>query len=564
MTRLHLGRTFVLFFLSLLLATPILAEAVAEMRPSSTVLGEIKVFIVTIEYPDHHHNPEAASPQDVFGNVNNYVREVSLGKAYVTYQKTASWLMMPHGWSEFYNTRIDSLVDDAIRLGDPYVDYRLYDSIFVFSAGGLPSETAYGAGPICERHAQFRTDEGTLSLKIALNTESRHGSSTQAYLDSFSIHEFMHTLGLPDLTPSGGTCSDGLLAPYLGRWSMMAVGYGCGCGGCNYGYVDTASHLDAWSKIQLGWIGESQMLVFNPSGPISQEVALSVTESQGDGFYAIKIPILQGKYYLIEGRSRMGFDSTLPSEGVLVTSIDESRTPAVTLVDATPTTATVNDAAFLVGQGGSFGSTFQVYVESKTGNSYRVRLAYTPSKATITMTDFSMAVSPESINIVQGGTATSTTTITSIGTFSSPVTLSSVGVPVGLSMRFGTTPVTPPQGASSSSSISVAATSSTTPGTYLVTIVGISGPLSRTTVLTIVVTVAVTASVTTSTQTTSPSQTSLQTSLQTQTATQIVSGDIMDIIQRNSLLIIGLLAMLTILVGALAIRRPKTISPLAL
>jgi hypothetical protein len=133
-------------------------------------------------------------------------------------------------------------------------------------------------------------------------------------------------------------------------------------------------------------------------------------------------------------------------------------------------------------------------------------------------------------------------------------------VPVGLSMRFGTTPVTPPQGASSSSSISVAATSSTTPGTYLVTIVGISGPLSRTTVLTIVVTVAVTASVTTSTQTTSPSQTSLQ----TQTATQIVSGDIMDIIQRNSLLIIGLLAMLTILVGALAIRRPKTISPLAL
>jgi len=536
---------------SLLLAA-VSGEAVAQMRPSAAVLGEIKVFIIAIEYPDHHHDPQAADPLDVFGNVNGYVREVSLGKAYVTYQKTASWLMMPRGWSEFYTSRIESLLDDAIRLGDPYVDYRLYDSVFIHSAGGLPSEPGYGAGPICAKHRQFRTDEGTLSLRVALNTEHRRGSPTQPSLDSFSIHEFMHTLGLPDLTPPGGTCSDALLAPYLGRWSIMAGGYGSGCGSRSYGYMDTASHLDAWSKIQLGWIGEPQILTFNPSGPTSQEVALSVTESQGGGFYAIKIPILQGRYYLIEGRNRIGFDSTLPGEGVLITMIDESKDPPVTLVDATPTTTTVDDAAFLVGQRGMFGSTFQAYVESKIGNSYRLRLDYAPSKTATTITDFSIAVSPGSISVVQDRSAASTATVNSIGTFSSPVTLRGVGVPVGLSIGFGTTPVTPPSGASASSTISVTATPSTAPGTYLITIVGTSGSMSRTSVLTVVVTTAVT----TSTQTTSPTQTALP----TQTATQI-AGDVMEMIRRNSLLIIGLLALLVILLGALVLQIRKRTPP---
>lgn len=552
LTQFNLNRVLAGMFMSILLATSVLAEAVAEMRPSSPALGEIKVFIITIEYPDHHHNPEAADPLDVFRNVNNYVREVSLGKAYVTYQKTASWLMMPHGWSSFYNSRIESLVDDAIRLGDPYVDYRLYHSIFIYSAGGLPSEPAYGAGPICAKHRQFRTDEGTLSLKVALNTEHRRGSSTQANLDSFSIHEFMHTLGLPDLTPTGGTCSDTLLAPYLGRWSMMAGGYGSGCGSRNYGYLDTASHLDAWSKIQLGWIGESQVLVFNPSGPTSQEVALSVTESQIGGFYAIKIPVLQGQYFLIEGRSRMGFDSTLPSEGVLITAIDESKATPVTLVDATPATTTVDDAAFPVGQRGSFGSTFQVYVESKMGSSYRLRVAYAPSSKTTTTADFGVAVSPGSISVVQGEAAASTVTISSIGTFSSPVILRGVGAPVGLNIGFRTATVTPASGASTSSVLSVAVTSSTAPGTYLITIVGTSGSMSRTAVLTIVVATALTSS----TQATSPTQTALR----TQTAAQPVD-DVMDIVQRNSLPIIGLLALLIILIGALALKSPKKMLP---
>jgi len=106
--------------------------------------------------------------------------------------------------------------------------------------------------------------------------------------------------------------------------------------------------------------------------------------------------------------------------------------------------------------------------------------------------DFSVSVSPGTLTIAQGGSSTTTTRVTSIGSFSSPVTLSAPGAPAGITVSFGTNPVTPPAGGSVDSSTSVSVPSSTATGSYSVTIRGTSGATTHDTTLTVQVTSAVT------------------------------------------------------------------------
>ena len=107
--------------------------------------------------------------------------------------------------------------------------------------------------------------------------------------------------------------------------------------------------------------------------------------------------------------------------------------------------------------------------------------------------DFSVSVSLGTLTITQGGSYTISTRVTSIGSFSSLVTLSALGAPTGMTIVFASNPVTPPAGSSVDSSTSISVSSSTGTGTYPVTIRGASGTTTHdTTPLTIQVASAAT------------------------------------------------------------------------
>jgi hypothetical protein len=101
--------------------------------------------------------------------------------------------------------------------------------------------------------------------------------------------------------------------------------------------------------------------------------------------------------------------------------------------------------------------------------------------------DFAITISPSYLPVVPGGSATSTITVQSVGVFFSPVHLTSSGAPDGMSLTFGTNPVTPPIGGTASSILSVSV-SGTPTGTYTITITGTSGSLARAITLTVEVT----------------------------------------------------------------------------
>lgn len=95
--------------------------------------------------------------------------------------------------------------------------------------------------------------------------------------------------------------------------------------------------------------------------------------------------------------------------------------------------------------------------------------------------NFSLSASPSSVSVTQGGTGSSTITVTPSGGFTGSVTLSASGLPSGVTASFGTNPTT------STSSLTFTASATAATGTFSVTITGTSGTLTHTTTVSLTV-----------------------------------------------------------------------------
>ena len=93
--------------------------------------------------------------------------------------------------------------------------------------------------------------------------------------------------------------------------------------------------------------------------------------------------------------------------------------------------------------------------------------------------DFAVASSPASLSIVQGGSGTSTVTVTSAGGFASAVALSCTGLPAGVTCGFSPASVTPPANGSATSTLTVTVSGSATPGSNSFAATGTAGSLSH-------------------------------------------------------------------------------------
>src|SRR6185295_3766065 len=91
--------------------------------------------------------------------------------------------------------------------------------------------------------------------------------------------------------------------------------------------------------------------------------------------------------------------------------------------------------------------------------------------------DFTVACSPSSLTVPQGGSGGSTCTVTSTNSFNSAVSLSCIGQPAGVSCGFAPNPVTPPTNGSTTSALTVSVSGATAAGTYNFQVQGTSGSL---------------------------------------------------------------------------------------
>ncbi len=397
-------------------------------RPAP-VSGVLRILVIAAAFANINSTvPVGTLKTEYFQQVAAYYQEVSYGKVTLT-GDVFGWYKLPYVESHY--GRDCAAIDDAdcsgsdsswqiaqdavtIAVKQDNVNFMNYD-YFVFVHSGYGEESSGVKDDVWSvtylGGVYVQTNSKTL-MKFNIVPELEAGPAVPM---GVYCHEFGHLLGLPDLynTNTGRTI--------LGPWSLMDKGLWNGNPpGSN------PSHMEAWSKIQLGFISGSTLATANPG--VTSSFLVDPTEVASGNVHAVMVPIGSAgnpsRYYLIEVRATVGFDSALPATGVLIMYVDSTLfIGRGRIVDGHPSFPGLEDATWNVGQ--TYADSINglaVTVIGKTGNSYQITVnrgsIQPPPNQNQTYIDLAMTsvnAQPQVINN-PNTTVTITVQISNIGT----------------------------------------------------------------------------------------------------------------------------------------------------
>jgi len=350
------------------------------------VLGTIRVLVLAVSFQDVSPSLSiSALKQEWFGTVPAYYHEASFGKLTIE-GDIYGWYKLSHPES-YYGRDCHAINDadcsginqswkianDTIPLVEKDVNFSNYD-YYVFLHAGTGQETSFKNNDIWSVtyfDQSLKTPTTTLTrFNIVPELEAQPNVPNGVW-----CVEFAHNLGVPDLYDTTKGPNNG--KPILGPWELMDKG---SWNGDPPGSLP--AHTTAWAKIRLGWIS-GPMLMTAHSGRTTTMV--DPTEVASDQVHAIKIPIGENQsssqYYLVEVRKQIGFDAALPTSGVLITAVNESRNIGIVrVINADLEEADLENAAWQVGQ--TFTDSrhnVTVTVGKESGNSYEISVSLGPN-----------------------------------------------------------------------------------------------------------------------------------------------------------------------------------------
>jgi len=126
------------------------------------------------------------------------------------------------------------------------------------------------------------------------------------------------------------------------------------------------------------------------------------------------------------------------------------------------------------------------YMTASDSSSWSTRIASFkfPNCASAPSPDYSLTANPASQTVTQGNSANYTVSVSPLNGFTGSVSFSTGGLPLGVTASFN------PTASTSSTTLTLTTASSTPPGTYTITVNGLSGALNHTLSLTLVVNAA--------------------------------------------------------------------------
>jgi hypothetical protein len=323
---------------------------------------------------------------------------MSYGKFCIGGEVTKRWYVLPQSISEYrispQNLRVDKsrvqrLVRDTLEAADQDNDFSRYDFVVFFMA---VERKDYGMIGMCAYPGMLGWSDTDI-LKTPSGDRINRGIALftyQAHLGTL-FHDVAHVLGgvkegkrmvpclydhdlqsrpsRPDPRAIRRTFVEATI--HMGFWDPMSCHF--------YRWRYPPPGISSWTKIRLGWLDPSKIRVMNRGE--RARVTLGPLEDGGAQILAIKIPLTDTTYYLIENRQPLGFDRNLPGSGILVMYADDSiaecrhgRGP-VHLVNADPNVPYLQGAAFDFGKNESFvdaDNRVRIKLVKRDGNSYEL------------------------------------------------------------------------------------------------------------------------------------------------------------------------------------------------
>jgi|GEM_PF-1150733 len=286
-----------------------------------------RVIVILVDFSDKKGTTPISHYQDLLfstgtyptGSMRDYFLENSYGNLTMTGEVT-KWLRMPQTlkyyanreygnnyWS--YPKNAQKLAEDAVRAADPYVDFSKYDSnkdgyvdaLFIVQAGPGAEETG--------NKNHIWSHKWTVRKLIRVDGVYAATYAMMPYNGKIGVfcHEAGHAVfGLPDLYDTDDT-SEG-----IGYWSLMASGSWGNSG-------KTPTHMDAWSKIRVGFV-RPDVLTCAESG-----LSIPRVEDNKVVYKLMKKNRPTSEYFLLENRQKVLFDKYMPGSGLLIYHVDDSR-----------------------------------------------------------------------------------------------------------------------------------------------------------------------------------------------------------------------------------------------
>lgn len=280
-------------------------------------IGLKKIAVIVVDFPDQRfsygwHN----QANQIFSQFVRYYDEVSYGKLkleYVFFYDGGSSKMLtgeelpyrlPKNMS-FYGQdtekTLSQLIKDALLSTNNQVNASSYDYVMVFHAG-YGNESTNRPEDIWSVYIDWDTPVNGFTDGTIV-PEKEYAASPLGVV----CHEFGHQLGLPDL--------------YYDQESVV----GCWCLMDNGVWLGTPpgskpAHLSAWAKYFLGWL-DVQVTSYTWKNVFLENIVASSS--------AIKVNILTAdnpdkEYFLLEYRTKTGFNEGLPGSGLLIWRIDDT------------------------------------------------------------------------------------------------------------------------------------------------------------------------------------------------------------------------------------------------
>ena len=354
-------------------------------------------LILLVEFPDVSHSIDKRYAQKrFFKELNEYVQQMSYGKVCIQGDVTDKWCRMPNAIGgyrissrnlEVDKSRLTKLILDALGGLDKDVNLSKYSFIAIFMGARLKD---YGMIGLCGYPGMLGWSRQEI-IKTKSGQVVRGGVaifSYQAHLGTL-FHDVAHILGgvkegkrmVPclydhDLQAKPGPMRETFVDATInmGFWDPMSCHY--------YKWEMPPPGISSWTKMRLDWLDPSKVRTIKAGQ--RAEVLLAPLEDPTAETLAIKIPLTESTFYLIENRQPIGFDNNLPGHGVLIMHADDSvaecrhgKSP-VKLVNANPSVPHLQGAAFDIGKNTFYvDSRHKVKVEltNKLENSYKIQIS---------------------------------------------------------------------------------------------------------------------------------------------------------------------------------------------
>lgn len=343
-----LSLTFI-FFLFLNIISPNFSFIFNETYSKNSQIrnvGILKPVVLLIEFPDLNANYEISTAdfynKILFEKDNNslydYFYENSQGKLeitgiiYTNEKDSSNWFLLPKEYKFYengyygmgnYPNNTQKLVEDAIEIADEFIDFSNHDNnndgfvdgiIIIYAGSSVSTKENRKIYPHKWEITPVKKDNKFINKYIVI---SEYKYKPGDFVIGPLCHEIGHLLGgidLYDLDSHNNYKFDDQISNGLGKWSIMSFGLW----GKNKKRGDLPSHFDAWHKVYFRWIDpiiideKEKFIILNPIESINGKI------------YKIILNDYPEEYLLIENRQKIGFDSDLPGEGILIYHIDES------------------------------------------------------------------------------------------------------------------------------------------------------------------------------------------------------------------------------------------------